>query len=799
MRYLEFLPLNEEKLIEIDMSPSALTKAIKKIPGALAGLEFEMIVPYRRNSSDSDSEEQTEDYDEDRRPRSIEDVCEFFGRQGINFDENIARLKHNLEESYFDWREEQIREGWLDQGYDYFKNYVKDESFDSDWEDEFDSFEEYVQSLWDEGHSRIWNQAFDSWRDELFDIYTERQWFMDEQIDRMREIPNLFNYAGCNVIWPYWTSITNISPSKAEIIPELALNFMNHMGQSVIAYATSYKGDIHIWDRGNNRWINTRGKKRPDDMYIIEPDGSLEPPDEDAEMGLEFVSPPMHIDDMIDDIGRVADWMDSVGAKTRKDYKTGLHMNISVPDFDKSKLDYVKMALLLGDKHILKKFDRLVVGRFEVNYAESALEKIEQAVIHNPSKAKALLDKMRGHIEIGASKALHNGDTDKYTSINVQDNRVEIRSIGGDWKGAYRENPDNLVSPLKRFVVALDAACDPTKYNKEFQSKLFKILTRTEIIHDKANRGKFDVKIKNPKNEVDVDTIKYFTQYAANVIPLAALKSFVRHAQLKRSTYDEGLGKENWLIYNMDNGKVLGKFWAPNESKARTIATNMLIDHGYRTKEERADWDIVNMAPNYEIYDMSGGPTDKGHIFYADSKQEASKIAKNIIEKYGLNPLKWAMRHVNGGEQRKTIWTRPIATEYFTDHPTNPNGDWVLYTEENDDSVKTLYRFAALNKTEASSVVSHWLAAHPWHHAEIKLMSDSAKRLGQPGTITQISALPRRGEFTGEWKIVDGAGDELHRFSNVGNSQAEANAVATRWAGINRYSGALEVLPIMAD
>mgnify|MGYP003344215961 CR=1 FL=1 len=34
-------------------------------------------------------------------------------------------------------------------------------------------------------------------------------------------------------------------------------------------------------------------------------------------------------------------------------------MNVSVPGYSLEKLDYVKLALLLGDNHILKTFDRM--------------------------------------------------------------------------------------------------------------------------------------------------------------------------------------------------------------------------------------------------------------------------------------------------------------------------------------------------------------------------------------------------------------------------------------------------------
>ena len=53
--------------------------------------------------------------------------------------------------------------------------------------------------------------------------------------------------------------------------------------------------------------------------------------------------------------------------------------------------------------------------------------------------------------------------------------------------------------------------------------------------------------------------------------------------------------------------------------------------------------------------------------------------------------------------------------------------------------------------------------------------------------------------FTGAWKIVDSDGNELHRFSGIGNQQRDANRVATQWLTDNGYSyGAdVTVLPIV--
>jgi hypothetical protein len=56
------------------------------------------------------------------------------------------------------------------------------------------------------------------------------------------------------------------------------------------------------------------------------------------------------------------------------------------------------------------------------------------------------------------------------------------------------------------------------------------------------------------------------------------------------------------------------------------------------------------------------------------------------------------------------------------------------------------------------------------------------------------------GEFTGAWQIVDSNGNELHRFSGIGNSQADANRVAAGWLARAGYQDGLEVavVPVMS-
>ena len=104
--------------------------------------------------------------------------------------------------------------------------------------------------------------------------------------------------------------------------------------------------------------------------------------------------------------------------------------------------------------------------------------------------------------------------TDKYTSINLKSGYVEFRSPGGNW---LKEDITVLQSTIARFIVALDAACDPTKYQKEYATKLYKLIQGS-----------------TPTDE-NSDTISYFSQYAAGKLSKEELVSIIKQIQSNRN------------------------------------------------------------------------------------------------------------------------------------------------------------------------------------------------------------------------------------------------------------------------
>ena len=515
MRAKELL-ITEEQLNEIDMSPRGLQQLASQID-ARAGMEFEMIVPGVHQ--EDDEPEWEADYDQDQRTRSFDDIRSFFHDGDYNGRRQVDNLIEEIENEYMDWQMEQTSDAWGRDGVTFMNDYVsvndlfdRNEAIDAardqvmdanpDLPQESEDFSRLLSARLDEmelefaraeyeEQGRIYNDAFEAFAEEQRDEYDERS-FLDDRYPYMTDIENNFD-----IQWPYYTDMNEGSGGEMDV-DQVADEFSSAMGKPVNA-SRSY-----------------HGARREPGHYVVEPDGSLEG-DNPGDAGLEFVSPPMPVAELLVDLQKVKAWADATGCYTND--STGLHINVSVPGLKGvgETLDYVKLALLLGDERVLNEF-----GRAGNTYAKSAVEIVRKRVVDQPEDAASLLNQMRGHLANMASKAIHSGVTNKFTSINTKDGYIEFRSPGGDWLGA---NFELIVPTLLRFVVALDAAIDPNKYRKEYLKKLYKLLS--------------------PKSEEDL--LAHFAKFSAGELPKQALKSFVRQAQLQRKiTKDPTGGKKYW-------------------------------------------------------------------------------------------------------------------------------------------------------------------------------------------------------------------------------------------------------------
>lgn len=539
----EFALLEDEYLSEIRMTSTNLRKLAAET-GAQAGMEFEMIVP---NVESEESEPEWEaDYDYDQRARSFSDVRDFFHDGDYNGRRDVDNLIDELAGEYEEWKQEQIAESWERDGPEFITDYVsvndlfdrdeamaqaRDEIIDAnpDLPQESEDFSNLLSARLDEmerefaaqefeNRGRIYEQAFEAFAEEQNEEYDEGS-FLDDKYPRMTDVQSSFD-----IQWPHWYDINDVDGGEMDI-DQVADNFSSYMGKPV------------------NASRQYHGGRREAGTYVVEPDGSLEG-DNPGDGGLEFVSPPMPIDEMISDLNKVKAWADKTGCYTND--STGLHINISVPNYSLDKLDYVKLALLMGDEYVLELF-----GRSGNSYAKSAISKIKGMLQKNPDVAPQVMDKMREHMEDIATKAIHSGTTDKYTSINTKSGYIEFRSPGGDWLDS---NFSKIEDTLMRFTVALSAAIDPEAYRQEYLKKLYKLLEGSQ---DKGGP----------------DVLQLFANYSAGELDKAALIRQVREKQLARDVArgKAPAGQQYWWNVQWDANRRM-EVVASNKAVAREVA-----------------------------------------------------------------------------------------------------------------------------------------------------------------------------------------------------------------------------------
>ena len=538
-----------EQIDEIRMNPQSLRAAAAQT-GARAGMEFEMIIP--GVSGVGDDPELTPDYTQDRRIRGLSDIRDFFNDGEFNSRRDVERMIDKIWEDYMDsdWFSKRKQEAWGNSASSAIRVWVEENELDDldtqavgevlkqsdapDWNSDNKEFRNQVAQLLQElmddrvqdieaNGGREYDEIFEKWEDEDWvdqwnnnDMFTD--WLASERVRTMTDIERSYD-----IMWPYWTSVED-----AEVnIQSVADDFAQAIGRPVDS-SSSY-----------------HGAQRQAGRYVVEPDGSLSPSDSN-DAGLEFVSPPLPIDEMITDLTRVKQWAESRGAYTNQ--STGLHINVSVPGLDTENLDYVKLALLLGDEYVLKQF-----GRAANSYTASAMSKIRNRAVPDVEQLQRYMDLMRQGLAREASRMVHAPRTDKYTSINVQDGYIEFRSPGGDW---LNEDLAKLENTLLRFVVALDAAVDPKKNREEYLKKLYQVLA--------------------PKT--NDDPVALFARYSAGALPQGALKSFIRRIQQQRQPKSAAKPGDTSMknVWQVKVGPFDEPVLANSESEAKKIAQRYL-------------------------------------------------------------------------------------------------------------------------------------------------------------------------------------------------------------------------------
>jgi hypothetical protein len=375
---------------------------------------------------------------------------------------------------------------------------------------------------------------------------------------------------------------------------------------------------------------------------------------------------------------------------------------------------------------------------------------IKERIAQRPEDAAAMLQKMKTGLGELATKVIHSGTTSKFTSINTKTGYIEFRSPGGDWLDS---NFDQIETTLMRFVVALDAAMDPAKYLQEYQQKLYKLLTgqqsgrtKSNLEWDISSKAMIWTKDQRFARGKDAFTARQTPAFSTTVTAKTAKEAWEKAKPSPDANASE-YKIEPRSAAGPDNDALLKIFskWSTGEMSEAELSKGLKQAQLERSKVKDTYAELKPGQSNYKIYQISDGRT-VGTFYAADQTQADSEFTD------------WLMSPAAGGR---------------------------------DD-----FRYAPIDTPIQGPV-----ASTPRPRPDIIDIEPDVAQNFVPGSTQDIQQ--RRaagGEFTGSWQIVDSRGNELHRFSGIGNSQADANRVAAGWLARAGYQDGLEVavVPIMS-
>jgi hypothetical protein len=271
-------------------------------------MEFEMIVP----DTSSEDDELEPDFDSDERARSPSDIRDFFYDGDYNSRRNAQELVDRMMDDYGSWQVENFDTRWDSDAetfiYDYLKENVDEDSIRElvGLEPEDDLGKKEYQLVADkiatEQLEPFYSDALEYSRDEYYENDNFEEWLSDEDLGHMSDIFHRYNGI---IHWPHYTS----SLAGGTSVEDIADDFSKAVGRPTRASSGYHASSVERPAPGKN-------------FYIVEPDGSLEP-DGSGDAGLEFVSPPLPIDDIMSDLNKVKVWADRMGCYTNE--STGLH------------------------------------------------------------------------------------------------------------------------------------------------------------------------------------------------------------------------------------------------------------------------------------------------------------------------------------------------------------------------------------------------------------------------------------------------------------------------------------------
>lgn len=215
------------------------------------------------------------------------------------------------------------------------------------------------------------------------------------------------------------------------------------------------------------------------DGYFLETDG----------FGPELVSPVQTVQKTLNDLKKIFKWLaERPEAITTKE--KGLHFGVSIKGVGPEDIDFLKLAMFLGEKYVLDQF-----GRYDNDMTAPHMPKVYQrlrSMAMNKIKKTGSTDtqfwmqdaEIREEL-IGLLNKIFAGE--KFRSFNVltlnkPDPYIEFRIPGNaGYEGRYEE----IKHLLLRVAFCMKLAADPTFEHNEYMKKLYKLVDQVNTTVNK--------------------------------------------------------------------------------------------------------------------------------------------------------------------------------------------------------------------------------------------------------------------------------------------------------------------------
>ena len=198
---------------------------------------------------------------------------------------------------------------------------------------------------------------------------------------------------------------------------------------------------------------------------------------------------------------------------------------------------------------------------------------------------------MKEGLTLAASKIIHTGYTNKYTSINTKEGYIEFRGPGGDY---LDKSPEELANTALRMALALRIATDPEMYKKEYQKRLYKVLTDAD---EKDDIVKFKDYVARYQS-ADKETRSY-------IIQTIQAERESRKAKKKKP---EGESRPYWMVRRRgdNNGGGMAVFADTAYDAIKDVAKSWDIDPIYLYANPMADEEPQGEERSWTIADGLG-------------------------------------------------------------------------------------------------------------------------------------------------------------------------------------------------